>query len=105
MDNLLQLPKRNVKDRITHIRNSMLIQDPFPEQTLEKSRNRFFAMLSAKSSLWSKLLLKNAETVAKHGHKVKQVEEISIWKAYRMGYQQAYKEILENVGDCWEERK
>lgn len=64
------------KSEIQYIRFSQLINDPFPEHTTYNQMSRVF----------------------KPFHNPP--EEISIWKAYRMGYEKAYAEILEK---CKEE--
>ncbi len=59
-------------DKIKYIRFSQVIEDPFPEHS-DYSRH---------SPLYSLF-----------GIGMGKPEEISIWKAYRMGYEKAYEEL------------
>lgn len=63
------------KSEIMYIKFNRLIQDPFPEHTQYQQVNRMY----------------------KPFHKPP--EDISIWKAYRMGYEKAYSEILEKCDE------
>jgi hypothetical protein len=61
---------------LMRIRHTRLITDPFPEHTEYESIK---SQLGAFFGLWKK--------------EIRKPEEISIHKAYHMGYEQAYKEI------------
>ena len=61
-----------LRQKILQIKHTRLILDPFPEHS--------------EHGQFSRLGLKGVPP-----------KEVSIWEAYKKGYEQAYKEILENL--------
>jgi hypothetical protein len=65
------------KNDIKLIRFTQIIKDPFPEHTKHERFSRFKTLFGGPEK----------------------PEDISIWKAYKMGYDKAYEEILERLPD------
>lgn len=62
-----------IKEKILSIKHTRIIKDPFPEFT-DYFRAYRLGMMT-----------------------VMKPEQVSIWEAYKKGYEQAYREILENL--------
>lgn len=73
-----------IKDKIYQIRYSQIISDPFPEHT------QYQSTVSSLSKLGQ--FFDFTPTTPKP-------DEVSIWKAYQMGYDKAYAEIVAAIGD------
>jgi len=70
------------KDKIMYIRHSQIVTDPFPDHSMYNSLNAGRSKIEAFFGI-------NAN--------IPQPEPISIWKAYRLGYEKAYEEILKGI--------
>lgn len=66
----MEMEKKKIKDLILSVRFSKVIQDPFREFSDYRQI-----------------------------HGVPSQSEVSIWAAYRLGHEQAYKEIISAIGD------
>lgn len=70
--------KKTVSQELDRIKHTQIISDPFPEQS------NYEHDLSSAGIM---------------GIFISKPEEISIWKAFRMGYDKAYAEILTAIGE------
>lgn len=79
-----------LKQKILNIRYSRIISDPFPEHS---DYERCIDYLKRTRGFWGgifKFLEPNLPKTPK---------EISIWEAYKKGYDKAYSEVIERI-DC-----
>lgn len=76
-----------IKDKmdVMRIKHSRIITDPFPEHT---NYQMTISFISQWKSIFTKWMKKDD---------IPRPEEISIWKAYRLGYEKAYKEIEDSL--------
>lgn len=69
------------KMKIMRIRHTRIIKDPFPEHTDYSLNKKSLSLIDKIFGL---------------SFFIEAPEEINIWKAYMMGYEKAYQEILDN---------
>jgi len=79
-----------VGNELSRIRHSRLIGDPFPEHSAYENK---YSEENIKNLPYDEKILMSI-----FGKPVKP-EEISIWKAYRMGYDKAYADIKTAIGN------
>lgn len=80
--------KKIIKDKLKFIKNSRIIEDPFPEHSQYEMYSGMLAGMKRKKGLFNGFF-----SIAKG--LVVEPDPISTWKAYRMGYEKAYQEIEE----------